>query len=109
MKPASTPLVFCQGAAGAADFVVSEDLPVTDAVFTVFRGGEPDLDPNPLVVDCVVVANAIRLDLTEAQTTSLGAGRHAFQLDVLSPGLVGAVRILVGPCVVTPGAASEFA
>jgi len=102
MRPATIPLAFDCGALGSADVAVSEDLPITEAVLTVFRGGDASAEP-ALQRPCPVAANSVAIELTPEETEALGAGRHAYQLDV-----DGGVRLAVGPLLVSPGVRSAL-
>lgn len=105
MQPIQYPLVFDEGVLGSADFTVSNDLPVTDAKLTIFKGGD-FLTASPTVLSCAIVVNSIQVRVPGATTDTLGAGRHMYQLDALSAG--EQVRIARGELTIVPGVRSTF-
>lgn len=107
MRPAQHPLAFDEGATGSADFTVSSDLPVSAARLGVFKGG--DMSSAPVEFACTIGGgNVVQVVLLDEQTAALGAGRHAYVLDIKSLAASGTVRLAMGPLVIAPGAKLAF-
>jgi hypothetical protein len=105
MVPVQYPLTFDEGVAGSADFAVSLDLLIDQATLIVFPKGDY-LAASPLQYVCSIVSNTIKVQMPAADTDSLGAGRHAYQLDVRSG--TDIIRLARGELFITPGVRVTF-